>query len=361
MFFSIIVSLWLMIHLYVGLALLPADWRVLWWAGIAVLAILPVAAMVVGRRGRPGHLKDVLEWTGFTTIGLSTMLLVLALAAGILHVRAWLDPRWVTPGILFLAGAATVVGGWRARRPGVVRVEVPIENLPADLDGFRIVQLSDLHIGPTLKRPFVEQVVKTVDGLEPDLIALTGDVADGHPPAIREAVAPLAELGAPHGKFYVTGNHEYYWDALGWVREVERLGFEALVNTHRLILHGAARLLVAGVTDRTASAGVPGHRSDPQKAVSGAPPADVKVLLAHQPTSAFAAEQAGFDLQLSGHTHGGQYFPFNLVVRLFQPFVHGLHRLKDMWLYVSRGTGYWGPPMRIGAPGEITVIELVRA
>jgi predicted MPP superfamily phosphohydrolase len=145
------------------------------------------------------------------------------------------------------------------------------------------------------------------------------------------------------------------------VREVQRLGFDALVNTHRVIHHGAARLLLAGITDGTASAGTPGHRSDPVAAVSGAPETDVKVLLAHQPTSAFAAQEAGFDLQLSGHTHGGQYFPFNYVVRLFQPFVHGLHRVQRMWLYVSRGTGYWGPPMRIGARGEITVIELVGA
>jgi predicted MPP superfamily phosphohydrolase len=181
------------------------------------------------------------------------------------------------------------------------------------------------------------------------------------PPAMRDEVAPLSMLGAPHGKFFVTGNHEYYWDAPGWVREVQSLGFDALVNTHRLIQHGSGRLLLAGVTDSSASGWTPGHRSDPQAAMSGAPAADVRVLLAHQPTSAFAAQRAGFDLQLSGHTHGGQYFPFNLVVRLFQPFVHGLHKVKEMWLYVSRGTGYWGPPIRIGAPSEITLIELVRA
>jgi predicted MPP superfamily phosphohydrolase len=367
-FFSIVSSVWMLIHLFVGLTLAPAPAvlpagpvRALWWLGIVVLAVLPIAAMVAGRRGRPGRIKTVLEWTGFTSMGLSTMLLVLAVAANALHVRAWLDPRWVTPGILAVAGLATAAGFWRSRRPSVVRVAIPITGLHQDLEGFRIVQLSDLHIGPTLKRAFVERVVKTVGGLDPDLIALTGDVADGHPPAMREEVAPLADLGAPHGKFFVTGNHEYYWDALGWVREIEALGFDALVNSHRLIQRGTARLLVAGVTDGTASGWTPGHQSDAQRAVSGAPDADVKVMLAHQPSSAFTAQRMGFDLQLSGHTHGGQYFPFNYVVRLFQPFVHGLHRLQDMWLYVSRGTGYWGPPMRIGAPSEITVIELVRA
>jgi uncharacterized protein len=243
----------------------------------------------------------------------------------------------------------------------VVRVEVPIGGLPEDLQGFRIVQLSDLHVGPTLKRAFVERIVATANQLQPHLIALTGDVADGLPPALRQEVAPLARLTAPHGKFFVTGNHEYYWDAAGWVRELERLGFDALVNSHRVITHGAGRLLLAGVTDHSASRLVPGHASDPFAAVAGAPESDVRVLLAHQPKSAFAARAAGFDLQLSGHTHGGQYFPFNLLVRLFQPFVAGLHRLEEMWLYVSRGTGYWGPPLRLGAPAEITLIQLTRA
>jgi predicted MPP superfamily phosphohydrolase len=243
----------------------------------------------------------------------------------------------------------------------VVRVAVPIEGLPADLHGFRIVQLSDLHIGPTLRRAFVERVVQTANGLQPHLVALTGDVADGYVPSLRHHVAPLAELGAPHGKFFVTGNHEYYWDARGWVREVERLGFNALINAHRVVEHGDGTILVAGVTDGLAGGGTPGHRSDARAAVQGAPDTDVRLLLAHQPVSVFAAQDVGFDLQLSGHTHGGQYFPFSLLVRLFQPFVAGLHRLERMWLYVSRGTGYWGPPMRLGAPAEITLIELVPA
>jgi len=248
-----------------------------------------------------------------------------------------------------------------ARRPATVRVvDVPIADLPADLVGFRIVQLSDLHVGPTLKRAFVERVVDTANGLDPDLIALTGDVADGFPPALRYDVAPLAALRAPHGKYFVTGNHEYYWDAAGWLRELEDLGFLTLVNTHRVIRRGAGRIVLAGVTDLS-SRGLPGHRSDPAAAVAGAPESDVRVLLAHQPKSAFAAHAAGYDLQLSGHTHGGQYFPFNILVRLFQPFVAGLHRLEAMWLYVSRGTGYWGPPLRLGAPAEITLIQLTRA
>jgi len=255
-----------------------------------------------------------------------------------------------------VSGAAllTLVGIVVARRPRVVRVTVPIADLPTDLAGFRILQLSDLHIGPTIRRPFVDAVVDRANALRPDLVAVTGDVADGLVPELREHVAPLGRLRAPHGAYFVTGNHEYYWDVRGWTRELERLGIEVLSNEHRMVVRGEGRLLVAGVTDLSAA-------SDPAAAVAGAPPSDVRVLLAHQPRSAFAAQAAGYDLQLSGHTHGGQYFPFNLLVRLFQPFVAGLHRLESMWLYVSRGTGYWGPPLRLGAPAEITLLELVPA
>lgn len=364
MFFSIAITLWFLIQLYIGFRLAPlasgGAVGLLWWTGIAMLLVLPILTMFIGRSVQRIPLRHAIEWAGFTAMGLSTILFVLAVAASILRMRSWLDPQLVTGGILITGVVVTALGIWRSRRPSVVRIAVPITGLHEDLEGFRIVQLSDLHIGPTLKRNFVERVVSTANGLEPDLIALTGDVADGHVAAMRHEVAPLAGLGAPHGKFFVTGNHEYYWDAPGWVKEVERLGFDALVNTYRVIEQGAATLLVAGVTDSTASAGTPGHRSDPEAAVSGAPDVDVRLLLAHQPSSAFAAQRVGFDLQLSGHTHGGQYFPFNLVVRLFQPFVHGLHRLQDMWLYVSRGTGYWGPPMRLGVPSEITLIELVK-
>ncbi len=362
----LVTGVWSLLHLYLGQRLLThtplaVGWRAAGWAVILFLAVAPFTAFFAGR-ARRGSLTAVLEWAGFSALGLSSLLIVFVLAGDALHLRAWVGGGVFSGGVV--AGALTVLaaGIWRARRPARVRtVRVPIAHLPGDLEGLRIVQLSDLHVGPTLKRAFVERIVATANGLRPDLIALTGDVADGFPPALRHEVAPLAGLRAPLGKYFVTGNHEYYWDAPGWVRELERLGFSALVNAHHLIRRGAARLLLAGVTDLSASARVTGHASDPAAAVAGAPASDVRVLLAHQPKSAFAARAVGFDLQLSGHTHGGQYFPFNLLVRLFQPFVAGLHRLEAMWLYVSRGTGYWGPPLRLGAPAEITLIQLIRA
>jgi uncharacterized protein len=288
-------------------------------------------------------------------MGLSSMLIVFFLISDILRLPAW-GFGVERVGLTILLGAVlfTVIGVIQARRPRVVRVSVPIADLPADLAGFKIVQLSDLHVGSTIQRSFVDRVVDRANALAPDLVAVTGDVADGFVPELRDHVAPLGRLRAPLGTFFVTGNHEYYWDPRGWMRELERLGIDVLSNEHRLIERGRGRLLLAGVTDLSAA-------SNPHAAVAGAPDSDVRILLAHQPRSAFAAQDAGFDLQLSGHTHGGQYFPFNVLVRLFQPFVAGLHRLEAMWLYVSRGTGYWGPPLRFGAPSEITLIELTAA
>ncbi len=367
----VVTSFWMLLHLYVGRRLfshgpVPAPWSALAWTGLILLALGPVVALWAGRsgRGRPAEqlrAKRVLVVAGFTAMGLSSLLIVFALAGDALRLRSWIGVVGFNVAVLGGALAVLAIGIWRARRPAAVRVvDVPITDLPPDLEGFRIVQLSDLHVGPTLKRDFVERVVNTANDLRPDLIALTGDVADGFPRELHNDVAPLAALRAPHGKYFVTGNHEYYWDAAGWVSELEQLGFSALVNRHRVIDRGAGRIVLAGVTDLSAG-GLPGHASDPAAAVAGAPASDVRVLLAHQPKSAFAARAAGYDLQLSGHTHGGQYFPFNLLVRLFQPFVAGLHRLEEMWLYVSRGTGYWGPPLRLGAPAEITLIQLTRA
>jgi predicted MPP superfamily phosphohydrolase len=343
---ALIVAIWTLLHGYVGARLVGgAPWTTagLEWAAVLMLAWLPFIGFAVGRTRLAG--RRYLEGAGYLAMGLSSLLVVLVAAADVLRLGD------VRPAILAGAALMTVVGVVQARHPRVVRVTVPIRDLPPDLEGLRIVQLSDLHVGPTIRRPFVESVVDVTNALEPDLVAVTGDVADGLVPDLREHVAPLARLSAPLGSFFVTGNHEYYWDARGWIRELERLGLTPLSNEHRVLKRGSARLLLAGITDLSVDA-------DPHAALAGAPESDVRVLLAHQPRSVYAARAAGFDLQLSGHTHGGQFFPFNLLVRIFQPFVAGLHRLEEMWLYVSRGTGYWGPPLRLGAPSEITLLEL---
>jgi predicted MPP superfamily phosphohydrolase len=174
-------------------------------------------------------------------------------------------------------------------------------------------------------------------------------------------VAPLAGLRSRHGTFFVTGNHEYYSGAQAWIAELRRLEVKVLLNEHAVLRHEGKEVVVAGVTDHSAHDFDSGHRSDPAASVSGAPTgASLRLLLAHQPRSALAAVGLGFHLQLSGHTHGGQFWPWNHFVRLQQPFTAGLHRLRDLWVYTSRGTGYWGPPKRFGAPSEITHLRMVQ-
>ena len=260
-----------------------------------------------------------------------------------------------------LAALATLTGFANARRRARVRrIDVPIAGLPEALHGFRIAQISDLHVGPTIRREYVARVVDAVNGLDADMIAVTGDLVDGTVADLARHTEPLSRLSARYGAFFVTGNHEYYSGAGPWMIELRRLGIQVLMNEHVVLRHGGATVTVAGVTDLQAVHFDPAQRSDPAAAIAGSPvDAHVKLLLAHQPRSAFAAAQAGFDLQLSGHTHGGQFFPWNYVVRLFHPFTTGLHRVDRLWVYVSRGTGYWGPPKRLGAPSEITCLRLV--
>ena len=258
-----------------------------------------------------------------------------------------------------LAGGMTGAGYYEARRLARVReVDIPVAGLPADLEGFRIVQVSDIHLGPTIKADYLRGIVERVNALAPDAIAITGDLVDGRPDRMSGELAPLGELRAAHGAFFVTGNHEYYWDALGWSAAVAERGVDVLTNQHRVLERGRGRILLAGVTDYGAHRFLEAHRSDPVAARQGAPATDVSILLAHQPRSAFAAARAGYDLQLSGHVHGGQFFPWNLAVGLVQPFTTGLHRYKNLWLYVNAGTGYWGPPVRVGVPSEITLVRL---
>jgi predicted MPP superfamily phosphohydrolase len=200
--------------------------------------------------------------------------------------------------------------------------------------------------------------VERTNALDADAIAITGDFVDGPLADLRDEVEPLRDLRARDGIFYVTGNHEYYWRVSEWCPALQSLGLDFLKNEHRVVTRNGKQIVFAGVTDPV---GRDTHKQDPVRALSNAPAASVKVLLSHRPQTAAAADRLGVDLQLSGHTHGGQFFPFNLVIRKFQPIVAGLHRVGRMWLYVNRGTGYWGPPSRLAVGGEITVIELRRS
>jgi predicted MPP superfamily phosphohydrolase len=239
----------------------------------------------------------------------------------------------------------------------IVDIDVVLPRLPAALDGFTIVQLSDLHVGPTIDRRFVQDLVDRCHGLGADLYALTGDLVDGSVRQYRHAAAPLGDLRARHGVFAVTGNHEYYHGADPWIGELTSLGVRYLRNERVAIERDGAAFDLAGIDDHEARA--PGHGADVKRATAGRDATRPLVLLAHQPRQVHKAAKAGVDLQLSGHTHGGQIWPWHYLVKLQQGgLLAGRYRFGETQLYVTRGCGFWGPRVRIGAPLEITRVIL---
>ena len=359
-----------LLHTYIGARLLPdlplgtGGWII----GIALLAgsTLLIPLGVMGRfLPLPQSLSERITWAGVLVMGLFSSLLVLTALRDIALLLALLlsAPALAAASAILVpivAVLVTLLGFVNARRvPRVVDVSIPLVGLPPALAGFTIVQISDIHIGPTIKRDYVRAVVERVNALDADLVAITGDLVDGSVAQLAADIAPLAQLASRYGTYVVTGNHEYYSGATEWVAEYRRLGMQVLMNEHVVIEHNGAALVVAGVTDFHAHQFDAAQRSDPARAVAGSPAGVLKLLLAHQPRSADAALAAGFDLQLSGHTHGGQFWPWPLFVRLQQPYTAGLNRHGKLWVFTSRGTGYWGPPKRFGAPSEITRIRLV--
>lgn len=364
-----------LLHVYIGVRLLPAlsigvMGQVIGSLLLVVSWILIPMGLTARSRQTNNDGADGLVWTALIAMGLFSSLFVFTLLRDVaLLIAALFTPAmtaarvqntsaWI---VVSAAALATLIGFINARRVArVVHVDVPIANLPPALHGFSIAQISDVHVGPTIRRNYVEGIVAAVNRLEADAIAITGDLVDGSVRELASHVEPLAQLRARYGTFFVTGNHEYYSGERAWTIELRRLGMRVLVNEHVVVDHNDAKLVIAGVTDFSAHHFDPVNRSDPAAALADAP-ADVgaKILLAHQPRSAPQAAAAGFDLQLSGHTHGGQFWPWNFFVRFQQPFTAGLDRLDSLWIYTSRGTGYWGPPKRFGAPSEITRIRLV--
>jgi uncharacterized protein len=372
-----------LLHAYIGGRLVPdlAAYPVAQWlmGGGLVLSALAMPLGLLSSRVAKPPLANVLTWIGLLLMGLFSSLLVLTVLRDVALLLLWLAGVFSAADLLpdllsgfraasaeavpLLALGVTLLGFLNARRTAaVLRVDVPIRNLPAALHGFTLAQISDVHVGPTIRQHYLRRIVNRVNALGADMVAITGDLVDGKVSELARHVAPLAELRSRHGTFFVTGNHEYYSGAHAWIVELRRLGLTVLMNEHVVLRHGSGSvdLILAGVTDFSAHHFDEAHRSDPAAALLGAPLEGVRILLAHQPRSAVAAEQAGFDLQLSGHTHGGQFWPWNLFVQFQQPFTSGLRQLKNLWVYTSRGTGYWGPPKRFGAPSEITFLRLVR-
>ena len=274
--------------------------------------------------------------------------------------RRLLVSRIIALGTIVIAAGATTVAIRNALGAVVVRrVRVVLPKLPPALHGTTIVQLTDVHLGPTLGRRWLEGVVASVNDLHPDIVAVTGDLVDGSVAMLRQEVEPIAALRARRGVFFVTGNHEYYFRAAEWLPELQRLGLRVLRNERVRIGQGEASFDLAGVDDLSSRGMLAGHGPDLPGALAGRDPARALVLLAHQPKAVLEASRLGVDLQLSGHTHGGQFWPWRFFVHLQQPYVAGLARHGATWIYVSDGTGFWGPPMRLGTRCEITEVTLL--
>jgi uncharacterized protein len=371
------ISLVVALHLYLGARLITGLGLSGWAASIAwtVVALLFISVPLgaLSTRAGPKWVGVPLWWVSHLWIGVFGLLLVSVLAGDVAR-ALWTviaSPSAQAAQRAVRVEAALIVGlllpaiayGYRTAR-GPARIEqvtVPIPGLGAGMAGLKVAQISDLHIGQTLDGKFLERVVEQVNALDADVVAITGDLVDGTVARLRDEVAPLSKLRAKLGVFYVNGNHEYYSGPVAWERHVASLGITVLHNEHRVVERGGDSLVIAGITDHNGGAFGPEHQPRPDTAVAGAPEGVPRILLAHQPRSAPAAAPFGYALQLSGHTHGGQIFPFMFFVRLQQPVVSGLHKLAGMWVYTNRGTGYWGPPLRIGPKPEITSLTLVPA
>jgi uncharacterized protein len=381
--FLLAIAIWCGLHYYlfrrysrVGLG--PRLKRVL-AVTLGLLSVLAPLTMSLGRIAGDNGPAAVVMWGGYIYMAFLSIVLALTAMGDLGRLGLWggrkvgltpkVDPSrrtFLLGGLnitaLGVAGVTTGLGVVEARRKAVVEhVDVPVEGLAEGLDGLKIAQITDLHASPTIKRPFIARVVAQVNALDADLVAVTGDIADAYVPDRGADLAVLGDLRSKHGTFYVTGNHEYYWDAPGWIAHMRSIGVRPLLNEHVVIDHNGAPMVIGGVTDYRAANVIPEHASDPHSAARDAPTGVFKLLLAHQPRSVFEAAKAGFDLQISGHTHGGQFVPWNFIVWLAQPFTTGLHAYESMKIYVSRGTGYWGPPVRTGIPPEITLLTLRKA
>ena len=370
----------------VGIRIIPTlqisyHWKIVFWSFLTALALMPITPIILRSKGIENNTVDYFSWAGYISLGFIVLTFLAVITKDFIYLAIGMitkltasfgysvepvDParrdfiqKMLSISILTTTGLSTGVGLYNARKGArIIKETAPIKNLGSNLDGLKIAQISDLHVGPTIKKGYVEEVVEQVNNLNPDIIAITGDMVDGSVRYLRNHVEPLKDLNAKIGKYFVTGNHEYYSGVDQWLDETDRLGFTNLIDDHNIISQKGDSLALGGVTDYRSSTIKPEHESDAIKAFSKAPENIPKILLAHQPLSIFNAHKANVDLQLSGHTHGGQFWPFVYAVKLANPYTAGLHNHDGTLIYVNRGTGYWGPPMRIGVDSEITLITL---
>ncbi|MGX7824046.1 metallophosphoesterase [Actinokineospora sp. 24-640] len=376
MFLVVVAALVVLLHWYLWKRLVRDTTRTARWRRVGTVALAALAVLVAATLALPRFVGvDAARWfvwPGYLWFGVFFYLMVVLL---VLELPRFVVRRTVAKAEdadtdesrrLFLARSAAVVAGVAATgiagtgvlsalgTPHVRRFTVPISRLDPAFSGFRIAVVSDIHLGPMLGRAHTERLVRMINEADADLVAMVGDLADGTVAELGEAAAPLRDLVSREGTFFVTGNHEYYSGYQQWVAELDRLGLHYLHNAHTTLSRGGGRLDIAGITDIAGKSFDDGP--DLPRALAGS--ANPVVLLAHQPVQVEDAAAARVDLQLSGHTHGGQLYPFHHLVTLQQPAVSGLSKVDDTWLYVTNGAGFWGPPVRVGAPPDISVLEL---
>jgi predicted MPP superfamily phosphohydrolase len=388
MFILVLITVLVLLHLYLWKRLIrdttrPGAARWALNAAFGLLTVLLVATLILPRL--TGLRESAwFAWPGYLWFGLAAYLFLtlLVLEPVRLALRRWVkrsppaseetaDPPAdaAVNRRLFLARASAVAAGAASvglvgtgvvsalGPPDVLRVPVRLRRLDPALAGFRIAVVSDIHLGPLAGRAHTERIVAMINETRPDLVAIVGDLVDGSVEELGPAAEPLQDLVAPEGAFFVTGNHEYFVDdTTAWLRELERLGVSPLRNENTVIRRGRGVFNLAGVNDLTGAQR--GDAPDFGRALAGIDASRPTVLLAHQPVQVGEAAARGVDLQISGHTHGGQMWPFHYVVRAAQPALAGLSVVDDTQLYVSRGAGFWGPPVRVGAPPDITVLSL---
>ncbi len=319
----------------------------------------------------PRERIKLIAWWGYSWMGMLTMFIVFFFLVEMVQFgyTQFFNPtieelisfnRSLIGGVVMLTVLLLLIGLYEAKKDTPIKnVRIPIDNLPSAFNGFRIVQLTDIHVGPTVGSSFIKELVKKTNAMEPDLIAITGDLVDGRVHNLGPIVSELKNLRAKYGVYFVTGNHEYYSGVQEWVAFLPSLGIRVLSNERDTLECKGAFLDIAGIHDPTGRQMGQGFKPDLEAALEGWTPSRPLILLAHQPRPFAKAAKYGISLQLSGHTHGGQFFPFNLAVKAVEPYVKGLYREGKSVLYVSTGNAYWGPPFRVGVPRELTCIELV--
>ena len=382
MFLIVVFTILWIIHGYVAWKVIPTlglstSHTIIGYILVFFLSILPILPILLRYSGNETRIIDQISLFGYTSLGFFVLSFLILLfkdlfghainfAGYLMQSEDTIDDskreflkKSLTVGAIGISGLGTAYGFYSSRKgPSIISQDIFIESLPDEFENFTIAQISDLHVGPTIKIDYVDDVLTKIGHANPDLIAVTGDLVDGSVKHLSKDLQPFKDMVANHGTFFVTGNHEYYSGVDSWLDETDRLGMTNLINESRLISKQGRQIAIAGITDFRAHQIKSSHRSNPKKAIKSIDQGMTKIMLAHQPNSIHSVHDAGVDLQLSGHTHGGQFWPFNYPTKLANAYLAGHYDHDGTQIYVNRGTGYWGPPLRIGIPAEISLIRL---